>query len=217
MCKTMTNQNQQPIANTKNSDYAQRLVKLQTAKWKKWLNVQAPYRWNLQQIKMGFTFDIGCGIGRNLINLDGYGVGIDHNLDSVKICQSRGLHSFTTENFNNSSWNVPESFDSILLSHVAEHMTYAENIDLISQYIYLLKPEGKLVIITPQEVGYRSDSSHVEFINFTKVARIYKTINFQIIKQYSFPFPRILGHLFIYNEFISVGQKPINYDPRKIV
>lgn len=73
---------------TKNQSYSERLLNKQTAKWKEILDVQAPYRWNLQRLNLGFTLDIGCGIGRNLINLKGNGIGIDHNFHSVEVCRA---------------------------------------------------------------------------------------------------------------------------------
>ena len=51
---------------TRGADYAERLETLETARWKRVLDVQAPYRWNLRRLGLGFTLDIGCGIGRNL-------------------------------------------------------------------------------------------------------------------------------------------------------
>ena len=203
----MNKRNDYETSNTKNTLYAKRLLKIQTAKWKEWLDVQAPYRWNLQRLNMGFTFDVGCGIGRNLINLNGSGMGIDHNLDSVEICKNRGLTAFTPDDFEKSSLNVPESFDSILLSHVAEHISYPMVINILKKYLYLLKCNGKLVIITPQELGYKSDASHVEFMNFPKLRGIANQLDLRIIKEYSFPFPRLFGHIFMYNEFVMVAQK----------
>jgi hypothetical protein len=41
--------------------------------------------------------DVGCGLGRNLGHLDGNGVGVDHNAESVAIAQSRGLRAFRNE------------------------------------------------------------------------------------------------------------------------
>ena len=57
--------------------------------WKKLLDVQAPYRWNLQRLKLGLTLEIGCGIGRNLMHLKGQGIGIDHNFQSVEMQESK--------------------------------------------------------------------------------------------------------------------------------
>jgi hypothetical protein len=56
--------------------YAQRLVRLQTAPWKRWLGLQAPFGWNLRRLDPGFTLDLGCGIGRMLLHLRGAGVGV---------------------------------------------------------------------------------------------------------------------------------------------
>jgi 2-polyprenyl-3-methyl-5-hydroxy-6-metoxy-1,4-benzoquinol methylase len=193
--------------NTKNFTYTNRLINKQKAGWKVFFDVQAPYRWNLQRLKPGFTLDIGCGIGRNLINLKGRGVGIDHNRDSVEIVRKLGLTAFTSEEFETSSYNQPQQFDSLLLAHVAEHMTQGEVIDILQQHRHLLKPHGKLIVITPQEVGYKSDPTHVEFMNFDKLRNIVRQSGFKIAKEYSFPFPRIFGNLFIYNEFISVSYK----------
>ncbi|REJ56456.1 MAG: methyltransferase domain-containing protein [Microcystis aeruginosa DA14] len=192
---------------TKNQSYSERLLNKQTAKWKEILDVQAPYRWNLQRLNLGFTLDIGCGIGRNLINLKGNGIGIDHNFHSVEVCRARGFMAFTPEEFQRSSFDEPEKFDSILLAHVAEHMRYLEVIRLLNDYVYLLKNHGKLVIITPQEAGFKSDATHVEFMNFAKLKAIARELDSKIIKQYSFPFPRIVGKLFKYNEFVSLSQK----------
>jgi SAM-dependent methyltransferase len=194
---------------TRDQSYSHRLIKKQTARWKEILDVQAPYRWNLQRLKLGFTLDLGCGIGRNLINLQGNGIGIDHNPQSIEISRQRGLIAFTPDEFNHSSYNVPERFDSILLAHVAEHMSYCDVIDFLERYIYLLKTNGYFLIITPQEAGFQSDSTHVEFMNFHKLRAITEQLNCQTIKQYSFPFPRFIGKIFKYNEFISLGQKSL--------
>jgi SAM-dependent methyltransferase len=192
---------------TKNESYSERLLNKQTARWKELLDVQAPYRWNLQRLNLGFTLDIGCGIGRNLMNLKGNGVGIDHNLHSVEICRSRGFIAFTPDEFQETAFNLPEKFDSILLAHVAEHMNYLEVINLLDNYTYVLKTNGRLVIITPQEAGFKSDLTHVEFMNFPKLRSIAREVNSKVIKQYSFPFPRIFGNIFKYNEFVSLSQK----------
>ena len=49
-------------------EYAQRLQQLQQARWKLALDVQRPYRWNLERLCSGRVLEVGCGIGRNLRN-----------------------------------------------------------------------------------------------------------------------------------------------------
>jgi SAM-dependent methyltransferase len=190
---------------TKDDTYAQRLLYKESAWWKKFLDVQMPYRWNLRKLEPGFTLDIGCGLGRNLINLNGNGVGIDHNASSIQITRSRGLITYTPDEFSHSEYNKVSSFDSILMSHVAEHMTLDQTVDLIESYIHLLKPNGKLILITPQEYGFRSDPTHIQFMGFEELESILKRLKFTCYQKYSFPFPRFFGNLFKYNEFVVVG------------
>ena len=52
-------------------------------RWKRILDVQAPYRWNLRRL-LGTrrTLDVGCGIGRNLVNLPVGSVGVSRHEDT---------------------------------------------------------------------------------------------------------------------------------------
>lgn len=197
------------ITDTASSSYTKRLYRLEHAWWKKLLNVQLPYKLHLKALKLGQVLEIGCGIGRNLDHLAGYAVGVDHNPDSVAIARNRGFEAFIPEEFFNSNFAKPNSFDSILLAHVAEHMTPKECENLLSSYLDLLKPAGRIIFITPQERGYNSDSTHVTFANFIVLKSIAQNLNLKIESIYSFPFPRILGNLFKYNEFVLIAKKPI--------
>jgi SAM-dependent methyltransferase len=192
---------------TKDQQYSMRLATKESAWWKRIIDVQAPYRWNLRRLNPGFTLDIGCGLGRNLINLLGNGVGIDHNPHSVGIASSRGLLAFTPESFEDSSFNKRARFDSILLSHVAEHMLDDEVVKLLGTYIHLLKPHGQVIFITPQEYGFRSDPTHVQFVDFAGLRRIAHESALLVVREFSFPFPRSFGQFFKYNEFISVSRR----------
>jgi 2-polyprenyl-3-methyl-5-hydroxy-6-metoxy-1,4-benzoquinol methylase len=193
---------------TQNSEYTDRLIRKQKVWWKQVVDVQAPYRWNLQRLRPGYTLEIGCGIGRNLEHLKGRGVGIDHNLESVEFAKRKGLIALSVDEFQKSPFNAPQLYDSLLLAHVVEHMTQQKAIDLIRMYLPNLKPGGKVILITPQEAGYKSDSTHVEFIDFVKLRNINSELGLSIMDEYSFPFPWFVGLVFTYNEFISVSCKP---------
>jgi SAM-dependent methyltransferase len=195
------------IAPDPDKQYTERLLRKQEAPWKKILDVQAPYRWNLRQLSPGFTLEVGCGIGRNLAHLEGRGVGVDTNPHSVAVAKERGLVAFTIEGFRASPYHQPETFDSILLSHVAEHMTSDQVVECIRSYLPTLKRDGRLILITPQEAGYRSDSTHVEFMDFGRLETILTTLGFRGERSFSFPFPRWMGQLFVYNEFVVVGKR----------
>ena len=194
---------------THGEEYAKRLIRLQTARWKRWLDVQALHRWNLRRLDPGFTLDIGCGIGRNLLHLLGHSVGVDINEHCVRAARERGLTAFTPSEFLRSAdYNRPGRFDTILLAHVAEHMTEDQVVALLLEYEALLRSEGKLILITPQEAGFRSDPTHVELMDFARLARISDRLGFQPERAFSFPFPRWAGRLFTYNEFVVVSRKP---------
>jgi len=192
---------------TQGSGYSKQLLKSQDAWWRRLFSVQAPYSWNLRRLNLGFTLDIGCGLGRHLRHLNGNGVGIDHNTTSVQYARSQGLTVFTPEEFQRSEFNKPQLFDSMLLSHVAEHMAQKQVVTLLSLYRPLLKADGKLVMITPQEAGFKKDPTHLEFVDFGKLREIAVALRFKPLKEYSFPLPHFWGRFFYFNEFISVNIK----------
>jgi SAM-dependent methyltransferase len=192
---------------TQDSGYTNLLLMKESPRWKRIFDAQAPYRWHLRRLNLGFTLDIGCGLGRNLINLMGNGAGIDHNPHSVEIAKSRGLLAFTPAEFQESQFNNPDRFDSILLSHVAEHLGDGEAVSLLNAHLSVLKPGGRVVLICPQEFGYRSDPTHVQFVDFVKLRAIATQAGLIHLREYSYPFPRLFGHLFKHNEFVSICRK----------
>ncbi|NNC92663.1 MAG: class I SAM-dependent methyltransferase [Acidimicrobiia bacterium] len=192
------------MGDTRSEDYAAQLQRREGARWKRLLNVQAPYRWNLRRLDLGFALDVGCGIGRNLAGLDG--VGVDHNSTAVELARQRGFTAFTTEDFVRSEYAVAERFDSILLAHVVEHMTGAEARELLANYLRYLRAGGRVVLIAPQEAGFRSDQTHVEFMDHSALRALLEANGLQVVREYSFPLVRAAGRFLRYNEFVSVGR-----------
>ena len=190
---------------TSSDAYAERLRSKGQARWKRVLNVQAPYRWNVRRLDLGFVLDVGCGIGRNLRHLDGNGVGLDHNSAAVAEARSGGLVAFDIDGFRDSEYAVPGRFDSMLLAHVVEHMTYPEAVELVAEFLPYVK--GKVAFICPQEAGFRTDDTHVEFADFEVLGRLCAELGLTVLSQLSFPFPRVVGKVFPYNEFVVVARR----------
>ena len=78
---------------------------------------------------------------------------------------------------------------------------------LIERYRALVKPGGQLILIAPQEAGFATDPTHVEFLDFGRLRRIASQAGFEPSRWFSFPLPRWAGRLFTYNEFVLVGTK----------
>ena len=193
-------------APTQDPEYARRLLRLQTAGWKRLLRVQAPYHWNLRRLEPGRCLEIGCGIGRNLQALSPDSVGLDHNELAIEIARERGFQAFLPDDFKGRTASDLRGFDSLLLSHLVEHMTTDANIALIEEYLPWLKETGKIIIIAPQERGFASDATHVEYMDFDKIRRLVEAVGFEVVQAFSFPFPRFAGRIFIYNEFVTVSR-----------
>ncbi len=208
----MTPDDQQPQRgsglDTAGLEYAERLRRLDQSWWRRTLNVQAPYRWNIRRLHLGHVLDIGCGLGRNLAHLGNDGVGVDHNAESIATARARGLTAFTSDEFAESGYAVPGAFDSALIAHVVEHLDPDFAVELIQSYLPYIKPGGLLCFITPQERGYRSDATHVTFVDFDGLRRLCVRLGLTPVRQYSFPFPRFAGRFFPYNEFVLIARKP---------
>ncbi|MBO0867498.1 MAG: methyltransferase domain-containing protein [Micromonosporaceae bacterium] len=195
-------------ARTADESYARRLQRLEGARWKRLLSAQAPYRWNVRRLNLGFTLDVGCGIGRNLRHLGGHGVGVDHNPTSVAVARRAGLVAFTPEQFAASPYAAPGRFDALLLAHVLEHLPAEQMRGLLADHLPYLRSGGTAVFITPQERGYASDPTHVRFIDFAAAGALAEEVGLVVRRRYSFPLPRLAGRVFTYNEFVVVSQKP---------
>jgi len=191
---------------TARGEYADRLVRLESAWWKRALDVQRPYRWNLRRLEPRRTLDVGCGVGRNLQNLPD-AVGVDHNAQSVQVARSRGLTAWTTAEWPTCRDALPASFDTLLIAHVLEHLDVEDADDVIRQYLDYVRPDGRLLLICPQERGYASDETHVRFVDADELAATARRHGFRPTRSYSFPFPRIVGRAFAYNEFVLVADR----------
>lgn len=193
-------------ADSKGDAYAARLARLEGARWKRWLDVQAPYRWNLRRLALGRTLDVGCGIGRNLLHLGDAAVGVDPNVAAVETARARGARAFTPGAFRASA-EAQVPFDALLFAHVLEHMPRAEAAALVAEWLPQLRAGGRVVLIAPQEAGFRSDPTHVEFLDEAALRALLAGAGCTVERVYSFPFPRAAGRLFPYNEIVAVGRR----------
>ena len=199
----------QPPPATAGRDYTQRLLRLEQASWKRLLDVQAPYRWNVRRLCPGRVLDVGCGVGRNLAHLGDRAVGVDHNAHSVEVARQRGGTAYTPDELGPAGQAEPASYDCLLAAHLLEHLPEAEATGLLRSYLPLVRPGGRVVLITPQELGWRSDATHVRWVGPAELRRTAEQLGLRLDAQRSFPFPRPAGRVFRYNEFVQVATVPV--------
>jgi SAM-dependent methyltransferase len=193
---------------TTSEDYALRLERLEGAWWKRMLDVQRPYRWNLRRMDLGRTLDVGCGIGRNLVSLPPGSLGVDHNARSIEVARSRGLEAMTSQEFDSrfQAPSVPPEFDSLLLAHVLEHMSLDDARNLLAHYVPHAR--NRVAVICPQERGYATDATHVNFLDGDDIAVLLRDVGLRVRRVSSFPFPRRVGRWFAYNETVVLADRP---------
>lgn len=192
------------MKDTQTQDYADELWHGQRTWWKRLIPVQLPYQLHLRAQRLGATLDVGSGTGRNLLSLPVGSVGVDHNPQLVALARRRGLEAFTSEEFVGAG--RPGAFDSLLFSHIFEHMTLDEAAVLLKQYLPFLKPGGQVFVICPQERGFRRDHTHVHFMTDDDLRWLLQDAGVRVERSYSFPFPRPVGRWFTYNEFCVKGR-----------
>jgi SAM-dependent methyltransferase len=192
------------MSSTAEPEYADRLDRMQRARWKRF--VPNPYRWYLRHLRLGRVLELGCGVGRVLGYLPPDAVGVDHNAAAVAKCRAAGLGAFTPEEFDGSV-EATQPFDAMVMAHVLEHLSEADGDALVARYLTHIRPGGRIVIITPQERGQRSDPTHVRIVGLAQSAAMCNRLGLRVVSRRSFPLPRFAGRWFVYNEFVTIALK----------
>lgn len=157
---------------------------------------------------IGIVLDVGCGIGRNLRYLKSPdAIGVDHNAESVQFVQQLGYKAFLVNEFLERHSKSDPLFDTLLISHVVEHMSAEAAKELVRTYLKFLKPNGRVVLICPQQRGYASDQTHETYFTSESLSLLVKQLGLEVVRVKSFPLPRFFGKMFIYNEHIVIAQK----------
>jgi 2-polyprenyl-3-methyl-5-hydroxy-6-metoxy-1,4-benzoquinol methylase len=110
----------------------------------------------LPAVKNGRVLDVGCGNGERLELLKRLGwtvKGVDFDQNAVVAAMENGLD---VDCGDLKSMNYPpDSFDAVIMSHVIEHVTHPR--ELLMECARLLKPGGRLVMLTPNAESFGLD------------------------------------------------------------
>jgi SAM-dependent methyltransferase len=107
------------------------------------------------------VLDVGCGSGADLARLRDLGwstEGLEFDHRAAEAARLRGLH--VREGELSAQRYPSQTFDAVILSHVIEHVH--DPVDLLSECSRILRPGGKVVILTPNadSLGHRYFGKH---------------------------------------------------------
>ena len=121
-----------------------------------WHKFTGEYLGEMIERSKGKVLDLGCGFGDILEDLTRKGCdafGVETNPVAVEACLEKGLKVYygTLEgaHFEN------ESFDTVILCHVIEHLPYPQA--ALKEIRRILKPEGLALIYCPNADSYFAD------------------------------------------------------------
>ena len=117
--------------------------------------------------------DLGCGIG-DFLSFMKSGKGIDINAYCVSYCKNLGLEVDLMK--NNKIEFSDETFDSILLDNVLEHIKDPNF--LLTEIHRVIKKNSNLIIGVPGLKGYKADADHKVFYSKEKLKNLMKKYNF---------------------------------------
>lgn len=187
------------------ADYADRLVQLSGRSWKRL--IPNPYRWHIRRRCFGRVLDVGCGIGRCLAYLDGRGVGVDPNAAAVSVANDRGLIAFAPDELTELTERSDLSgFDTLLCSHVLEHLRRDEAVELLRSWLPRVRPGGRVVLICPQQRGHASDPTHIRMMDPQALTDVCQAAGINVERTCSFPLPASFGRWWVHNETVLIGN-----------
>lgn len=137
------------------------------------------------------VLDLACGRGEflELLSERGIcGIGIDKNENTCNDIKKRGLDCICDDIFNYLENSDHASVDGIFISHFIEHLEPNEIIKLLSLSNKIMKPNGIMVITTPN-VGslpmqldyFHRDFSHIKFYHPELIRFFVHYSNFSVI------------------------------------
>jgi len=167
------------------------------------------YRWHIRRRATGRVLDIGCGIGMNMRFLDSGCVGVDHNPTSIKAAKEFGFTAFTNEEFKTAGKSYLGAFDSMLIAHVMEHLDFETGVELVQEYLPYLKPNGRVVLITPNDRELKLDETHVRYVDLAVSRRTLEAVGgLKVIKAFGRPLPpKLAAGWHPVNENVAIAER----------
>ncbi|MBI4947480.1 MAG: class I SAM-dependent methyltransferase [Bacteroidetes bacterium] len=152
--------------------------------------------------------DAGCGLGHFLFYLNKLGytnsVGIDLSEELVDFCKQKGFHAESSDFFNYLK-NHKNTFDAIVINDVIEHLFKEEIMDLLDIILESLRPNGCVMIKTPNMANPYTAASSV-YIDFTHETAFTETSMKEVLAVTNFKKVIVIG-----TDIYVFSMNPINH------
>ncbi len=167
------------------------------------------------RLLQGRTIDFGCGTGELLKKLPSGSVGLELNPVTVAHCRGLGLNVQLYNPLEDKyllSDFISGEYESLVISHVLEHIAYSEQVLLSLLQTSRRLGIQRVVVIVPGEKGYSFDSTHQTYIDpvFLEENNLTDVEGFEIVMQRYFP----INWCFI-GKFFTHFELQVVYDRKK--
>jgi hypothetical protein len=180
-------------------------------RFRRW--VRQAYLRKASSLVNGPTLDFGCGIGELLTRLPSGSMGLEYNKTTISYCNAQGLDVVFYDGFED-GWclsSVPKGrkFESMVISHVLEHLEEPEKI--LPKLLVTLKSFDvrTVLVIIPGKAGFKSDPTHRKFVDINMLKEVVNKApdwNIKSMEYYPFNIEQI-GNFFIHNELQVVLER----------
>lgn len=189
------------------TDFDERYTHYQTERSRLRKIVRRAYLRSARSKLRGPTLDFGCGVGELLATLPAGSRGLEYNQATVEYCRGIGLDVDWYDGFAD-GWALSvvqegRRFDSMIVSHVLEHldgpMEILNRLLKAAQRIGI----GRVLVIVPGRAGYRIDDTHRTFVDRAMLAgaQVVRETAFQLDSAGYFPGNlRVIGDWFPHHE-----------------
>lgn len=136
----------------------------------------------------GYVLDVGCGLGSYIGEYPGPHLGIDAHENNVKHCQQKKINAIKADA---SSFVQENTFDTVLLSHILEHLTEPSRA-LENAYLSAKGGGGLIIIVVPCLIGFMRGFNdlvgHKQFVSEEYVDHyLLGRFGCKKLRSYSFP------------------------------
>ncbi|MDB9788592.1 class I SAM-dependent methyltransferase [Candidatus Thioglobus sp.] len=151
---------------------------------------------------VGKVLDVGCGIG-DFLSYRKNSIGTDINHKMVEWCCSQG-HQAVSMGLDELPFEN-ESFDSVIMDNVLEHIKNPEAI--LREVNRVLVEKGVFLIGVPGSLGYSRDDDHKVFYSEDELVKTLNKNGFKELKIFAMPvnlklFDKYLSQYCVYGVFI---------------